>query len=143
MREDGYITKRQEVDTVKSLDKVSFLSKNDASIKAPHFSFYIKDLLVKQFGENVVERGGLQVTTTLDYKLQEKAEKIVKEEVNAALYLKVGNGASVSIDPKNGEILVMVGSKDFFATESADDSKDKTPFEGHPCCFYKPGAKRL
>ena len=130
MREDGYITKRQEVDTVKSLDKVSFLSKNDASIKAPHFSFYIKDLLVKQFGENVVERGGLQVTTTLDYKLQEKAEKIVKEEVNAALYLKVGNGASVSIDPKNGEILVMVGSKDFFATESADDSKDKTPFEG-------------
>ncbi|MDO8639431.1 MAG: PBP1A family penicillin-binding protein [bacterium] len=130
MREDGYITKKQEEDSVKSLDKVEFLSKNESTIKAPHFSFYVKDLLIKQFGENLVENGGLKVTTTLDYKLQEKAEKAVKEEVEASRYLNLENGASIAIDPKNGEILAMVGSRDFFATKSAIPSKKETAFEG-------------
>jgi membrane carboxypeptidase/penicillin-binding protein len=62
----------------------------------------------------VIEQGGLQVTTTLDYKLEEKAEAIVLEEVQNAKGLLVGNGASVVLDPKNGEILAMVGSQDFF-----------------------------
>lgn len=129
MREDGYITSKQQKDAVKKLDKVTFVSKNQ-SIRAPHFSFYVKDLLIKQFGENMVEQGGLQVTTTLDYKLQEKAEEIVNEEVNSARYLGVGNGASVVLNPKNGEILAMVGSRDFFATESAKSNGKKVPFEG-------------
>jgi len=127
MREDGYVSKKQEEDAIKKLSRMSFLSE-DQSIKAPHFSFYVKDLLIRQFGENMVEQGGLQVTTTLDYKLQGKAEKIVKEEVEEAKYLKVGNGASMVLDPKNGEILGMVGSRDFFATSSAT-KKDKE-FEG-------------
>ncbi|MBF8249666.1 MAG: family penicillin-binding protein [Candidatus Levybacteria bacterium] len=113
MQEDGYITKKQELDTIKKLPNIEFIKETHA-IKAPHFSFYVKDLLIKQFGENVVEQGGLQVTTTLDYKLQAKAEEIVKEEVDNAKSLKVGNGASVSLDPKSGEILAMVGSRDFF-----------------------------
>lgn len=127
MREDGYITKKQETDAVKALGSVKFQEKSH-SIKAPHFSFYVKDLLMKQFGENYVEQGGLQVTTTLDYSLQKEAEKIVSEEVEAARYLKVGNGASIVVNPKNGEILALVGSKDFFATESAD--KKDNGFEG-------------
>ena len=113
MQEDGYITKKQEDDTVKKLPTVVFQSQ-DQDIKAPHFSLYVKDLLVKQFGENVVEQGGLQVTTTLDYKLEEKAEEIVKEEVDNAKSLKVGNGASVVLNPQNGEILAMIGSRDFY-----------------------------
>lgn len=129
MREDGYITKKQEDEAAGVLGKISFIAK-DQSIKAPHFSFYVKDLLIKQFGENVVEQGGLQVTTTLDYKLEEKAEKIVEEEVKAARYLDVGNGASIVLNPKNGEILAMVGSRDFFATQSAAPSDQKTSFEG-------------
>ncbi|MDP3988417.1 MAG: transglycosylase domain-containing protein [Candidatus Levybacteria bacterium] len=130
MREDGYITKKQEEQSSKSLENVTFLSKNESAIKAPHFSFYVKDLLIKQFGENMVEQGGLQVTTTLNYKLEQKAEDIVKEEIDNARYLKVGNGASIVIDPKNGEILAMVGSRDFFATESASTGNKKTVFEG-------------
>lgn len=128
MREDGYITKKQEQDAVKQLPSVKFLSRNQ-SIKAPHFAFYVKDQLIKRFGESMVESGGLQVTTTLDYKLQEKAETAVKEEVDAAKGLRVGNGASVVIDPRNGEILSMVGSKDFFATETSKGNV-KVPFEG-------------
>ncbi len=122
MREDGYITRKQELDAVAKLEKIEFVSKGQA-IKAPHFSFYIKDQLIKQFGEKMVESGGLRVSTTLDYKLQQKAEDIVREEVNNAKSLKVGNGASVVINPKNGEILAMVGSKDFF--QETSNTKDK------------------
>ncbi|MCL5433038.1 MAG: PBP1A family penicillin-binding protein [Patescibacteria group bacterium] len=129
MREDGYITKKEEEDAIKALPYVDFLEQT-ASIKAPHFSFYVKDQLVKQFGEDYVENGGLQVTTTLDYKLQEQAEKIVKEEVANALSLNVENGASVVIDPKTGEILSMVGSKDFFADETEISETEAVPFEG-------------
>ncbi|KKQ36827.1 MAG: Penicillin-binding protein, 1A family, partial [Candidatus Levybacteria bacterium GW2011_GWC2_37_7] len=126
MQEDSYITKKQELDTMKKLPNIVFLKETHA-IKAPHFSFYVKDLLIKQFGENVVEQGGLQVTTTLDYKLEEKAEEIVKEEVQNAESLKVGNGASVVLNPKNGEILAMVGSRDFF---EESDKKEKIPLKG-------------
>ncbi len=131
MREDGYITRDQEKDADARLEDVTFQATNQ-SIKAPHFSFYVKDLLIKQFGENIVEQGGLQVTTTLDYNLEKEAEKIVKEEVEAARTLKVGNGASVVIDPKNGQILAMVGSRDFFATQSASPTNpnNMVPFEG-------------
>lgn len=129
MREDGSITRKQELEAVKSLDTLEFLEKSE-TIRSPHFSFFVKDLLLKQFGEALVESGGLQVTTTLDYKLQEKAEKIVKEEVEQARSLGVGNGASVVVNPKNGEILAMVGSRDFFATEAAGLKKEKVSFEG-------------
>jgi len=125
MREDGYITKEQEEKAVKELPKVKFLAPSQ-SIKAPHFSFYVKEQLISKFGEALVESGGLQVTTTLDYKLEEKAETIVKEEVDKTKSLKVGNGASVVIDPRNGEILAMVGSRDFFA----DSEKEDNGFEG-------------
>ncbi|MBI4089686.1 MAG: transglycosylase domain-containing protein [Candidatus Levybacteria bacterium] len=130
MQEDGYITKKQELETIKKLPTQEFLKETHA-IKAPHFSFYVKDLLIKQFGENVVEQGGLQVTTTLDYKLQAKAEEIVKEEVDDAKSLKVGNGASVVLNPKNGEILSMVGSRDFFEeSDTKSDNKSKETSQG-------------
>ena len=124
MYEDDYITKKQEQDTVKALSSVKFKEESH-SIKAPHFSFYVKNLLINQFGEDVVEQGGLQVTTTLDYELQEKAEEIVKEEVENAKSLLVGNGASVVLDPATGEILAMVGSKDFFEESGEDSDEDE------------------
>lgn len=129
MREDGYISKALEEEAVRQLPNIKFLPLSQ-SIKAPHFSFYIKNLLIDEFGEALVEHGGLQVTTTLDYKLQGEAEKVVEEEVSRIRNLKVSNGASVVINPKNGEILAMVGSKDFFATESAMSNSRRVPFEG-------------
>ncbi|MBI2404871.1 hypothetical protein HYV22_01680, partial [Candidatus Gottesmanbacteria bacterium] len=66
-----------------------------------------------------VTGGGLKVTTTLDWKLQEKAQAIVADEVAKVKYLKVTNGAAIVIDPTNGEILAMVGSKDYSATDSS------------------------
>lgn len=118
MREEGYITAVAESEAKKQLDTITF-AEGDASLRAPHFVAYVKDLLIERFGEKTVNAGGLTVKTTLDWKLQEDAQKIVKEEVDKAKKLKVSNGAAIVTDPTTGEILAMVGSKDYSATDSS------------------------
>lgn len=118
MREDGYITPVQEADARKLLESIQFVEES-GGLRAPHFVAYVKDQLVAKFGDATVDAGGLRVTTSLDWKLQQKAQAIVKEEVDKVKYLKVSNGAAVVIDPKTGEILAMVGSKDYSATDSS------------------------
>lgn len=113
MREDGYITAQQEFDAGKQLGNVQFAGASGA-IKAPHFVFYVKDQLVAQFGDAMVESGGLRVTTTLDLDLQEQVEKIINEEIKKIKNLKVSNGAAVVLAAKTGEILAMDGSYDYF-----------------------------
>lgn len=97
--------------------KVTF-AQNKIDIKAPHFVMYVKSLLAEKYGEDVLEKGGLEVVTTLDYELQKAAEQIVLEEVEKLKGLRVGNGAAVVLNPKTGEVLAMVGSKDYFDTEA-------------------------
>ena len=117
MREDRYITDIQEKEADKQLESMQFATENQ-ELRAPHFVAFVKDHLVEKFGSKLVESGGLKVTTTLDWKIQEKAQSIVKEEVTKAKNLKVSNGAAVVLDPKTGEILAMVGSKDYSASDS-------------------------
>ncbi len=83
-------------------------------IQAPHFVTYVRDLLEKQYGTEVVYRGGLQVTTTLDLKLQKIAEEEARKQIDALKGKNVTNAALVALDPKTGEILAMLGSVDFF-----------------------------
>ena len=118
MREDGYITPAQELDVRKQIDTMKFAEGN-GGLRAPHFVSYVEEFLKEKLGEKTVASGGLRVTTSLDLKLQEKAQSIVKEEVDKVQKLKVSNGAAVVLDPKTGEILAMVGSKDYSATESS------------------------
>lgn len=117
MRDNGYITPSQETAAEKAISGVQFVT-DTGGLRAPHFIAYIKEQLVSRFGSKVVDGEGLRVTTTLDWKLQQKAQHIVLEEVNKAKNLKVSNGAAVVIDPKTGEILAMVGSKDYSSTDS-------------------------
>ncbi|MCL5435280.1 MAG: penicillin-binding protein [Patescibacteria group bacterium] len=117
MVRDKYITQKQADDALKEIKFMQF-TQNSAGIKAPHFVFYVKEQLVKQFGEAMVERGGLQVKTSLDYNIEKESEKIVKEEIGKLKDLHVGNGAAVVTNPKTGEILAMVGSEDYFNTKN-------------------------
>lgn len=107
-----------------------------ASFLAPHFVFYVKELLAQKYGEEKVEGGGLVVTTTLDLKVQEIAEKILREEVERAKNLDVGNGAMVVLDPKTGQILAMVGSKDYFGDPEPEGCVSGTTGEGS--CVFDP-----
>lgn len=118
MRDEGYITQEEEKKALDEIKKMKFEKQDSVSMKAPHFVIYVKQLLAAQFGEAAVETGGLQVKTTLDYELQKKSEDIVKEEVDKLKSYKVGNGAAMVTDPKTGEVLVMVGSKDYFDAQN-------------------------
>ncbi|HSV95255.1 MAG TPA: transglycosylase domain-containing protein [Spirochaetia bacterium] len=83
-------------------------------INAPHFVMYIKDILTKELGESIVSQGGLIVTTSLDLDLQEKVQNIVTSEINNLKRFQVSNGSALVTNPQTGEILAMVGSKDYF-----------------------------
>lgn len=118
MVEEKYITKDQSEKALQKITDYQFSQKN-ASFKAPHFVLYVKQKLAEQFGDQFVETGGLQVTTSLDYDIQQETEKIIKEEVDKLVPFKASNGAAIVTNPKTGEILAMVGSKDYF-----DDKND-------------------
>jgi len=114
MQEQGYITKDQEKKAAAANLKYKKISN---SIEAPHFVLFIKDLLIQKYGEKVVEQGGLKVTTSLDLDIQDMAQASVAAEINSLpKYYHVTNGAAMITNPATGEILAMVGSKDYFDT---------------------------
>lgn len=111
MKINRFITLEQEDAALNQ--RLTFVA-DRKEIKAPHFVMYIRQILVDTYGEEMVEKGGLEVTTSLDLSIQELSEKVVKDEVDKLRGLDVGNGAALVINPKTGEILAMVGSKDYF-----------------------------
>jgi len=112
MREDGYIDKEEEKKAVAKLTEVRFAARS-SDFPAPHFVMYVKKLLAEEFGEALLEKGGLKITTSLDLDLQEKTEEIVSEEIEKVLKLNITNAGVVVLDPQTGEILAMVGSRDY------------------------------
>lgn len=111
-----FITQNEYDSAIK--EKVVFLPKSLSGIKAAHFVMYIKDYLENKYGEDMLQNGGLKIVTTLDYDLQSKAEEIVKKYViDNQKKFKASNAALVATDPKTGQILVMVGSRDYFDKE--------------------------
>ncbi|MBI5619461.1 penicillin-binding protein, partial [Candidatus Gottesmanbacteria bacterium] len=114
MMEDKYITDKQAQDA----EKQEIVFKKTTGIKAPHFVMYVKEQLVDRYGEAIVERGGLKVTTTLDLDLQEYVQATIAAEVEKLKNLRVTNGSLLVTKPATGEILAMVGSVDYFASPS-------------------------
>lgn len=109
----NFIT-QAEYDAAKK-EVVTFNKPDNRGIKAPHFVFYIRDYLVNKYGEQAVSEGGLKVITTLDYELQQKGEEIVKRfALDNKRTIDAENAALVAIDPKTGQILTMIGSRDYF-----------------------------
>jgi len=117
MREDGYISKNEEEKAMQEVKKFKFEQKT-GSIEAPHFVMYVRSLLIERFGENLVENGNLVVTTTLDKKIQNESEDIIKEEFKKFKNYDVNNASSIVLDAKTGGILAMVGSVDYFDLEN-------------------------
>jgi len=110
MVDDKYISKDQAIAAAK--EQITFNTQPEPLL-APHFVNYITNYLEQKYGPELVEKGGLIVTTSLDVKTQNMAQQIVTNEVNNDAYLNLTNGAVVITDPTNGDILAMVGSKDF------------------------------
>lgn len=134
MVEDGYIT-AIEAESARSDQLHYALSKTD--ILAPHFVFFVRDQLIDTYGVETVEKGGLRVTTTLDLPTQEMAQASLSAELDTLTRYQVGNGASLVIKPKTGEILAMVGSRDYFDT-AANGQVNVTLAERQPGSSIKP-----
>lgn len=110
----GYLSK-EDAQKYKEVDVLGKIVTRKENIKAPHFVMYIKDYLDTKYGTQEMEEGGMKIYTTLDWEKQQIAEKVLKEgvEKNVTTW-NAGNAALVAIDPKTGQILAMVGSKDYF-----------------------------
>ncbi|MBI3305466.1 PBP1A family penicillin-binding protein [Candidatus Parcubacteria bacterium] len=115
MAEQGYIA---EADRDGAKTEVLAFRPRRENIRAPHFVFWIRSQLEERYGPEAIERGGLTVVTTLDARLQDIAERAVREGAtrNEKLY-QASNAALAAIDPKTGQVLVMVGSRDYFDQE--------------------------
>ncbi len=111
MVRDGFITRSMAED---ALGEELIFEEATTPIKAPHFVMYVRDLLIQKYGLSEVERGGLQVKTSLDLSVQEYAEEVVRESVDESSELLISNGAALITKPSTGEILAMVGSRDYF-----------------------------
>lgn len=116
MVEDKYITQDQA--NAAKAEKLVYAKKN-ISLYAPHFSLMVRDALVQKYGEDRVNLGGLRVTTTLDLDLQQYFEASLAAEMKKIAKLKISNGAALVTKPNTGEIISLIGSKDYF-----DDSID-------------------
>jgi penicillin-binding protein 1C len=114
MVEEGFITQSQ---AEKAGEKPLTYALSQTEIKAPHFVFFVRDLLYEKYGVDKVEKGGLRVYTTLDLETQRAAQKIVSEEVAGLERYRASNGAALISKPNTGEILAMIGSKDYFNIE--------------------------
>lgn len=116
MRLNGLIT-IDEYEQAKN-EVVEFEPQAVTGIRAPHFVMYIVDQLVEKFGEETIAEKGYKVITTLNWDLQKEAERIVLEK---SLYnkdkFKASNAGLVATDPKTGDLLVMVGSRDYFSED--------------------------
>lgn len=116
MAEEHFIT---EEEAEKAKKQELKFAKVFQSIKAPHFVMYVLDKLREKYGKDLsyLEQRGLKIYTSLDWEIQQKAEEAVKEGVKENEVYNASNGAVTAINPNTGEILAMVGSKDYFDKE--------------------------
>jgi 1A family penicillin-binding protein len=119
-------------------EEMKLASPTNKGILAPHFVMMVKEYLIERYGEDMVQNGGLKVYTTLDWELQGKAEEIVQKyaQRNEELF-KAGNAALVAINPRTGEILTLVGSRNYFDIEKEGNFNVITAFR-QPGSAFKP-----
>jgi 1A family penicillin-binding protein len=138
MLDNGFIQK--DVYEAAKKEVVTFNPRQDTGgIKAPHFVFFVINYLEDKYGDEALQHGGLKVTTTLDWKIQQDAEAVAKHygAINQKNF-NASNNAIVVIDPKNGDILSMVGSKDYFDNAIGGNFNVATSPNRQPGSTFKP-----
>ena len=117
MKEVGYITQAQydEAIAVPILDSIQPQSSQYEGIKAPHFVQMVREQLIEELGAATVGKGGLSVTTTLDVRIQDKLQEAMDDMFNSTTPALAGftNGAATVEDTQTGQIVALVGSRDF------------------------------
>lgn len=134
MVENGYITTDQAESAMDQ--ELTLLTPSDP-ILAPHFVMFVREYLYQTYGRQVVDTSGLEVITSLDLSIQAQVETAVSEELARIGRLNVSNGAALVTNPQTGEILAMVGSRNYFDT-AADGQVNVTLASRQPGSSIKP-----
>jgi 1A family penicillin-binding protein len=124
MVQEKYITQEQAEEAKKQ--EITF-AKVSQTIEAPHFVLYVQEYLFEKYGQNFLEQEGYKVYTTLDWNIQQAAEKVIANNIERIKKYDANNASLVAIDPKTGEILAMVGSLNWFGDpypEGCDSGKN-------------------
>lgn len=136
MRDLDFITQNEYNDAIGEM--VEFQSQVISGIRAPHFVFFVREQLEEEYGRRALEESGWRIITTLDMELQEAGERIVKEyALQNEEDFNAENAAIVATDPKTGDILTMVGSRDYF-DEEIDGNFNIALAERQPGSAFKP-----
>src|SRR3989339_1798172 len=136
MFEEGYITEEEKN---KAQDEELKIKKTFNHMEAPHFVSYVQKQLAAKYGEITVDTAGLKVITTLDWEKQQIAQKIMDEEADAVLNdAGADNISLVAIDPKTGQVLAMIGSRNFYDNEIDGQFNVATDGERQPGSSFKP-----
>jgi len=133
---NGFISQEEHDEALAT--EVTFSAQAVTGIRAPHFVMYVKEQLVEKYGEEALSDKGFRVITSLDWELQQEAERIVAEKVaiNKEKY-NANNAGMIALDPQTGDILVMVGSRDYF-DEEIDGNFNVTLAPRQPGSSIKP-----
>ncbi|MBI2644925.1 PBP1A family penicillin-binding protein [Candidatus Uhrbacteria bacterium] len=134
MEKEEYIS--EEEARAAQEEKIKFKSPGQG-IEAPHFVMYVKELLADAYGEKRVEEGGLKVITSLDYDKQKFAEQTIRKQGEKNISMDALNAALFSLDTKTGEILAMVGSRDYH-NEDIDGNVNVVLRRRQPGSSFKP-----
>jgi len=137
MLDEGFIT--EDENRAALAEEVVFAPYAEENIKAPHFVFFVREYLEKKLGKDAVESGGLRVITTLDYELQKRAEEIVRAYgAENAEKFNAKNAGLIAIDPKTGQIVSMVGSRDYNDIENQGNFNVTISPNRQPGSAFKP-----
>lgn len=141
MQAQGMITEEQRLKAIEDLKKITF-KKDRENIRAPHFVLWIRDQVAKMFSDagskGLLEQGGLTIETTLDWKVQQEAEKAVAARKDSTLKLYMAHNISLlALDPATREVLAYVGNTDY-ADEVSDGKVDMVQAPRQPGSSFKP-----
>lgn len=136
MHEQGFIT-TEDFKQAEAVDLAAEILPRQERIRAPHFVFFVLDELAETYDDETLRTAGLRITTSIDLKLQGAAEKAVREGAARNAARKASNAALVATDPRTGEVLAMVGSKDYF-NEAIDGNVNVTLRARQPGSSFKP-----
>lgn len=138
MKDLGMISS-QDAEKSIQIDTFAKIKKFSQPIEAPHFVFYVLDQLEKKYGKDFLQTGGLSIFTSLNWEMQQTAQQVVANGAQRNLVHGASNAALVAIDPKNGNILAMVGSKNYFDS-TIDGQVNVAVSSRQPGSSFKPFA---
>lgn len=129
----------EEVAKALAVDVMAKIKPFTEPVIAPHFVFYVIEQIENKYGKDFLQTGGLNIYTSLDLNMQQKAQEVIEVGARRNLAYNATNAALVAIDPKKGDILAMIGSRDFFA-ESIDGQVNVAISPRQPGSSFKPFA---